>query len=361
MITPRIFALLVLLPVLYAADPLPEVTPPAPEPVETPAPVPTPTPLPSLDDWINSLDDAQVQNALELLETQFQGAEELDASVKQRALLQGLTTRLAPGVGIGVGTHDSTTPPFLAEILDARAGYIRPGSLDATALTQMDAALEKFSGKQVPALILDLRGLRSGEDLETAAKFARRLTPKGKILFTIQKPSAKQERILTSDTDPLFAGILLVLVDADTAGASEVLAATLREHAGAMLLGETTAGEAVEFVEFPLGGDKALRLAVSRVVLPVGGVVFPQGVSPEVPVPLDSGVRDRIFELGQKGGVSRFVFDVERPRVNEAALVANRNPEISAPVKNDESSASPRDPVLQRAMDLVTAILFYKK
>jgi hypothetical protein len=47
--------------------------------------------------------------------------------------------------------------------------------------------------------------------------------------------------------------------------------------------------------------------------------------------------------------------------MNEAALVANTNPEISATAETDDEAETLRDTVLQRAVDLVTAISFYKK
>jgi hypothetical protein len=47
--------------------------------------------------------------------------------------------------------------------------------------------------------------------------------------------------------------------------------------------------------------------------------------------------------------------------MNEAALVANTNPEIAATEESADEEAPPRDTVLQRAMDIVTAITFYKK
>lgn len=353
MTTRRILLLFTLLPVLHATEP-------APSPSPEPSPEPTPVPVPAFGEWVDGLDNAQVQKALEVIEIHFQGVEGLDAAAKQRALLEGFGARFAPGIGVGSGTTATGAgTPFLAEILDGQAGYIRPGTLDEKALGQTDAALENFTGKDVPAVILDLRGMAGGGDMESAAEFARRFSPKGKILFTIQNPSAKQERILTSDKDPLFSGILLVLVDSATSGAAEVLAATLREHAEAMLVGAATSGEGVEFGEFPLGGDKVLRVAVSRVVMPGGGALFPEGIRPDVPVEFEPGLRDGVFQQSQTGGVSRFVFDVERPRMNEAALVAGTNPEISAG-KTDEGDVL-RDPVLQRAVDLVTAIRFFKK
>lgn len=164
---------------------------------------------------------------------------------------------------------------------------------------------------------------------------------------------------LSADRVPVFEGTLVVLVDADTSGAAEVLAATLRDNAKAMVVGEKTPGAAVEFAEFPIGGGRLVRVAVSQVIAPKAGALFPEGVNPDIAVRLDHESRDEIFEKSHKDGVSRFAFDEEPPRMNEAALVANTNPEISGdePAKTEPEL---RDTVLQRALDLVTAIGFFK-
>ena len=233
--------------------------------------------------------------------------------------------------------------------------------MEATALKQTDSALVNFADKSIPAVILDLRGIPGGTEFDIAADFARRFCPKGKILFTIEKPNAKQERILTADQDAVFHGILVVLTDADTSGAAEVLAATLRANSSGMIVGAKTAGGAVEFSEFPIGGGKTIRLAVSRVSLPGLGPVFPTGLKPDIEISLHAETQKKIFELTKEKGVSEFVFDNERPRMNEAALVTNTNPEISGTAESDDDSEPLRDTVLQRAVDLVTAISFYKK
>ena len=320
-------------------------------------------PSPQLQEAVNTLDAAQVQKAIEILRTNFLSADALDDDAQQRALLEGLATRLAPGVSIVPAASESKPKdilPFLAEIIDNRAGYIRPGALDADSLSQTDVALKNFTDKEMPATILDLRAVLGGSEFDVAADFARRFTPKGKILFTIQKPNAKQERILTSDMDPAFKGILIVLTDADTLGAAEVLAATLRENAGAMVIGAETAGAGVEFSDFPIGADQILRVAVSRVSVPQAGSLFPDGVKPDIAISLTSEVQSKLFELSRENGVSAYIFDKERPRMNEAALVANTNPEITPTEESNEETPPPRDTVLQRAMDIVTAITFYK-
>ncbi|TSA31794.1 MAG: hypothetical protein D4R65_10650 [Verrucomicrobiaceae bacterium] len=316
----------------------------------------------SLRETVNGLEPAQIDKAIEGLQSHFLSPQALDEVSKQKALLEGLLRRLAPGadvISIGKAPAETKPVPFLAEILDDRAGYLRLGNLDASTLAQLDTALASFSEKKLPAVILDLRSVSGGTGLDEAADFARRFAPNGKILFTIQKPSAKQERILTSNQSPAYQGVLVVLTDGNTSGAAEILAATLRFNAGAMIIGSDTAGEAVEFSEIPLGGGKALRVAVSQAILPDKSTVFPIGVKPDVPVSLPPDDLAKIFEASRDKGVSQFVFEGGRPRMNEAALIANTNPEI-------EGSRDPEDPplldtVLQRAMDLVTAITFYNK
>ncbi len=320
------------------------------------------TPAPTLRETVNSLDAPQVQKAIDALQSNFLSPSALDESSKQKALLEGLLRRLAPGASIvtAESTEARLEPvPFLAEILDDRAGYIRPGKLDAETLSQLDASLANFSEKKLPAVILDLRAVAGGSEFESAADFARRFCPKGRMLFSIQKPSAKQERILTSNQGPAFEGIIVVLTDPDTSGAAEALAATLRINAGALIVGSDTAGEAVEFSEVPLGGGKILRVAVSQVVLSENATIFPGGVKPDIAISLPSGVLAEIHAAAKDKGVSQFVFDAERPRLNEAALIASTNPEIES--TRDRARPPLRDTVLQRAMDLVTAVSFYKR
>lgn len=319
-------------------------------------------PPPSLRETVNSLDAPQIQKAVDALQANFLSPSALDEGSKQKAMLEGLLRRLAPGASI-LAADSAKTPadpvPFLAEILDDHAGYLRPGKLDAATLSQLDASLANFTEKKLPAVILDLRSVAGGSEFESAADFARRFCPKGKMLFSIQKPSAKQERILTSNQSPAYEGILVVLTDAGTSGAAEALAATLRVNAGAMIVGSDTAGEAVEFSEVPLGGGKILRVAVSQVVLPEKITIFPGGVKPDIAISLPAGVLAEIYAATKDKGVSQFVFDSERPRMNEAALIASTNPEIE--ISKDRARPPLRDTVLQRAMDLVTAVNFYKR
>lgn len=309
---------------------------------------------------IDVLSDAQLEQAIQSLRANFLDASRTSDRDLRRATLTGLIERLQPGVSVITesAAQPPAPPPFLAEILDARIGYVRVGELSKETLPQLDAALANFREKSIKALILDLRGAPAEANFELAAGFAKRFSPRGKVLFSIEKPSAKQERIFTSDQDPAFSGILVVLTDQRNAGGAEALAATLRENANAMIVGATTRGEAVEFANVPLGEGKVLRVAVAQVTLPGAKAIFPAGVKPDIAAALSETTQRRIFAQSKEKGVSQFVFESERPQLNEAALVANTNPEIDPDNLRRERDVL-WDTVLQRAVDLVTAISFY--
>jgi len=339
----------------------------SPSPTASPSPTPAETPPLSRRQLVDGLSDEDVARALEVLRKSFLDPTVVDEASLRRAGLEGLLLRLAPGTALLDARSETGNPaeyPFLAEILDSHIGYVRPGSITPASLAQFDATLADFPTKGVNALILDLRGISSAPDFDTAAGFARRLCPKGKLLFTLQKPSAKQERMFTSDQVPSFSGLIVVISDNRTSAGAEALAATLRANVGALLVGSDSSGAAVEFEDVPLGNGAVLRIATSQVLLPGTGALFPAGVKPDIAVATDEDVLDQIFQQSSEKGVSQFVFETERKRLNEAALVANSNPELDGAQtaqRERTRAATLRDTALQRAVDLVTAIQFYSK
>src|SRR5258707_7300339 len=91
----------------------------------------------------------------------------------------------------------------------------------------MDKNLQAFPAKKVVALVVDLRASGRG-DFGTAAEFAKRFCPKGKALFSLLKPAARQDRSFNSDRDPAFQGLIVALIDSDTAGGAEAVSAPIR-------------------------------------------------------------------------------------------------------------------------------------
>ena len=171
--------------------------------------------------------------------------------------------------------------------------------------------------------------------------------------------------MITSDRDPAFQGVAVTLVHRETTGAPEVIAAVLRAVDHALTVGQRTAGQAAEFVELPLRGGKLLRVAVAEVKLPQNFAVFPDGLKPDLPVEVSARDEQEVLKTGLEKGVGGLVYETERARMNEAALVAGTNPEIDAEEAaqqdgSDEEKTPPLyDTVLQRAVDLVTTIRIF--
>jgi hypothetical protein len=339
---------------------------PAPEPAVVPAPKIAP-PL-TVRAAVDSLTDADLDQLIKLLKENYINPGALSESELKRATVQGVLDRLGPGAAIleASAGGGSGASPFRAEILDNRIGYIRLGATTAGNVGELDAALQKFTEKALPAVIIDLRATPPSSEFEETAEVCRRFCPKGKVLFSVKKPNLKQEQILTSKDDPKYRGILVALVDRDTAGNAEVIAAALRTHVNALVIGQQTKGEAVEFADYPFPGGKLLRVAVAEVSLPESVPVFPGGVKPDVAVDVPQETTETLLKLELEKGVSEFVFESERPRMNEAALVAGTNPELDAvqaaqKAKGEKPKPPLRDAVLQRAVDFITTIAIYEK
>jgi hypothetical protein len=321
----------------------------------------------SHNDVVDALSEAEVEQALAAIKERYVGRASLSDLELKRATLHGLLTRLNGGVALASpeAAAAAEASPFRSEIIDGRIGYARLGTLSAAHVSELDAALKTFAEKALAAVVLDLRATPASSDFELAAEVSRRFAPKGKVLFTLKQPAAK-DQIFTSKDDPRIRGVLVVLTQADTAGSAEIIAATLRAHAAAMIIGQKTKGQTAEFTEVPLGDGRRLRVAVAEATLSEGGSLLAEGVKPDLPVDVSAEITAAVLQHGLEKGAGSLVVESDRPRMNEAALVAGTNPEIDAMqaaqrTRGEKPKLAPRDAVLQRAIDFVTAIAIYEK
>jgi Peptidase family S41 len=316
---------------------------------------------------IDALSATELDEVITLLRDNFIKPEMLADLALKRATVQGTIERLAPGAAIlqAPAADQQSASPFRSEVIDGRIGYARLGSATPANVVELDAALGKFAEAKLGSLVLDLRATPGSSEVEQTAEVCRRFVPKGKVLFSVRKANVKQEQVLTSKDEPKFRGIIVVLVDRASAGSAEVIAAVLRTYVNAMVIGQQTRGEAVEFANFPLPSGKLVRIAVAEVALPDKTTVFPGGVKPDLAVDVPSETTEAVLKQGLEKGVAEMVFEVERIRMNEAALVAGTNPELEAALTAQKNKAERklllRDAVLQRAVDFITTLAIYEK
>ena len=361
---------------LAAQSPAPTAPPPpggrTPQaPSKSPAPpAVSPSATPTTEALINSLGPADLQSVITLLKSNFTDPDAITDTELNRATVEGLLVRLPRGVMLLPAKENSSAGSpsgFYSEVIAGTIGYLRLGSLNSANLQALDRSLNAFAGKNVNALIVDLRASQGADDLAVAAEFAKRFCPKGKAIFTLRKPAGRLDRVFNSDRDPAFRGLVMVLADGDTAGAAEAIAAALRFYDKALVIGQPTAGRTADYSDLPLPNGKILRLAVAEMISPEGRSLFPEGVKPDLPVEMSLADKRQIFQLSAEKGISPFVYEAGRPHMNEAALLAGTNPEVEAAEAMQQrrgrapEKQPPHDPVLQRALDVITSLEVYQK
>ena len=344
-------------PITPAADKSAEATEPAPKQL-------------SSHEAADAVGEEELRQIVDILRDNYLHPDALSETALARAALQGMLDRLGAGARIfSAGkTAEHRAGQFRSEIIGGSVGYLRLGALTIENIAALDIALEGFAAKPPPALVLDLRATPHSTDFELAAECCRRFSPKGRVLFSIKRPKANDEEILTSREDPRWRGLLTVLVDGNTAGAGEVVAAVLRTHLQAYVIGQQTKGEAAQFEEMPLAGGRVLRVAIGEVTLPDATPVFPGGLTPDLIVNVPQEKTDEVLQLAMNtGGVAPLVLEKARARMNEAALIAGTNPELDEMqqihklrAKGEEPVKLPRDEALQRALDFITSIRVYE-
>ena len=362
------FLIGVLVAKLHAETPAPTS---APQTGAKPAAQATPSPstTPTVEELVNSLGPADLQTFVTLLKANFTDPEAITDTELNRATVEGLLVRLPRGITLVTNKESAAAIPgaFYSELIGGRTGYVRLGTLNNANLQALDKALSGFAAKKVNDLVVDLRASATTTDLALATEFAKRFCPKGKPIFTMRKPAGHQDRVFSSDRDPTFRGLVMVLADGDTSGVAEAIAAALRFYNKALVIGQPTAGRAAEYSDLPLPSGKGLRLAVAEMVSPDGRSLFPEGVTPDLPVEMSLSEKRQIFQSSSEKGIGPFIYETGRPHMSEAALLAGTNPELEAAEAAQQrrgrpaEKPPPHDPVLQRALDVVTSLEVYQK
>ena len=316
----------------------------------------------------DGLSEEELAQLLDLLRNNYVQADALTESALARAGAHGLLERLGAGARVFPKMPEVTSvnSPLKSEIIDETVGYLRLGSMGD--LGGLEASLDQFASKAVRAAVLDLRATPYSADFELAAEVCRRFVPKGRILFSVKRPKVNDEEVLTSRENPRWRGLLVILVDPDTAGAAEVVAAVLRTHLRAFVIGQQTKGEAAQFEFLPLGSGKFLRVAVGEVSLPDSSPVFPGGLRPDLVLQISQEKTDELLTAALTDGVVPVTRESQRPRMNEAALIAGTNPELDAAQERQKQKeqgvvlkAPLKDEALVRALDHITAIRIYEE
>jgi carboxyl-terminal processing protease len=174
-----------------------------------------------------------------------------------------------------------------------RIGYIRLSVFDAHASDEVQQAIQVFSNQPVKAFILDLRGNPGGQ-LEAAIKISRLWLNTGDIVSTIDRNGRKE--LFTADQSAVTQLPLAILVDANSASSSEILAGALKENKRATLVGTKTFGKALVQGVHPLPDGSGVNVTVAHYYTPNGIDINHKGILPDVEIALTTAQAQAIFE-----------------------------------------------------------------
>ncbi|WP_375404664.1 S41 family peptidase [uncultured Sphingomonas sp.] len=227
--------------------------------------------------------------------------------------------------------------------LKGDVGYININTFSEQTGADTRAALmavEKALGRRPLGYVVDLRE-NGGGLLSQAIEVTDAFLERGEIVSQRGRERTDIERYFAKPGDGAHGLPVIVLVDAGTASASEIVAGALQDHHRAIVMGERTFGKGSVQTLLPVGPKTALRLTTARYFTPSGKSVQEGGIEPDIAVP----------QLSDPDRKSRPVFreaDLRRHLINE---VKADNKVLEEDVKEDPRFTATPDQLKKQGVE----------
>lgn len=183
-------------------------------------------------------------------------------------------------------------------MLDDKIGYIKINEFDTVTTKQFKKAMKQLNTKGAEKLIFDLRG-NPGGNLDTVVELVAELVPDGKILYTKEKKGigetyyTKKGKIYCDGKDAKLFGYpkkdsgqvelpMVVLIDQDSASASEIFAQAMKDYNWATIVGVQSYGKGVVQRAIALEDGSAVKITMAKYFTKSGVSVEGVGVTPDV-------------------------------------------------------------------------------
>lgn len=164
-----------------------------------------------------------------------------------------------------------------------RVGYFKLDKFTSTSADEVENALQQLYRQGMQGLVMDLRG-NPGGLLTSAIQISDEFLPQGTIVATRGRNSSDntEEHAKKEHTWKIP---LVVIVDHDSASASEIFAAAIQENQRGLVVGRTSYGKGTVQTQFPLQSSGcSLRITTAKFYSPNGREMAGSGVTPDVPV-----------------------------------------------------------------------------
>lgn len=168
-----------------------------------------------------------------------------------------------------------------SRMMEEGIGYIRISEFEDVTPSQFSQALDDLIAQGMTSLILDLRG-NPGGSLTGVLGVADRLIPEG-VVVSMKDKNGNEVSYDSKGTD-IFEGKMVVLIDGNSASASEVLAGAIKDYERGILMGTTSFGKGIVQTILDLQDHTAVKITVQDYYTPSGNNIHQKGIEPDVEV-----------------------------------------------------------------------------
>lgn len=167
------------------------------------------------------------------------------------------------------------------EMLEDQIGYLAVSEFDSVTYGQYEEALEALSDQGMEGLVVDLRN-NPGGNLNTVCDMLDLVLPEGTIVYMEDKEGKRQT--YSSDDAHQLDVPMAVLVNGNSASASEIYAGAIQDHEAGTIVGTQTYGKGVVQQIFDLGDGTSVKLTIAEYFTPKGRSINGEGVTPDLEV-----------------------------------------------------------------------------
>jgi len=175
-------------------------------------------------------------------------------------------------------------------MLEDQIGYIALYEFTKQTEPQYLEAFQTLKKQGMERLIIDLRG-NPGGLLTSVCDILNDMLPEGLIVYTEDKEGNKEE--IKSDGKHKLDMPLAVLVNGNSASASEIFAGAIQDYEVGTLVGTTTFGKGIVQSVIPLSDGSAVKTTTAKYYTPKGRCIHGTGITPDVEVELTEGLEQK--------------------------------------------------------------------
>lgn len=183
-------------------------------------------------------------------------------------------------------------PTIEYQMLDGKIGYIAVSEFDEVTAEQFRSAVDDLEKQGEKGLVIDIRN-NPGGLLDTVVDMLKRMLPSGMIVYTEDKYGNRDE--YKGDGKEEFKKPLAVLINGNSASASEIFAGAIQDYKKGTLVGTTSFGKGIVQSILPLNDGTAIKVTVSKYYTPKGRNIHKIGITPDVTVELKDSLRQKVI------------------------------------------------------------------